>query len=340
VGERLQARQAGVTVSEVCDWYMREAEAGRILGRRGRPIKPSTLETDRGRIEVHVKPLLGKRPVRSLTIRDVEEMQSDIAAGKTAAPKTKKRVGRGGIAIGGGGVGGRTLAMLRAIFEHAVRRQIIEQNPAKGARKLANNPRKFRLSVDQIRSLGAAMKAAASTESTTGLAVIRLLLLTGFRRGEALGLKPGWIMPAGGIDFPDTKAGPQARPIGKSAMKLLKTQVGIVGEDADWIFPADRGEGHYVGVPKMLARLAKNAKIKGVTPHSLRHTFGSVAGDLGFSELTIAGLLGHAAGSVTSGYVHLDTALVAAADRVSGVIADALDGKPAAKVTPIRRETG
>jgi integrase len=78
--------------------------------------------------------------------------------------------------------------------------------------------------------------------------------------------------------------------------------------------------------------------LKGVTPHALRHTFASIAGELGFSELTIAGLLGHAAGSVTAGYVHLDQALVSAADRVAGVIADALDGKPEAEVTPLREE--
>ena len=41
VGDKKRARLAGVTVSEVCDWYIREAEAGRILGRRGRPIKRS-----------------------------------------------------------------------------------------------------------------------------------------------------------------------------------------------------------------------------------------------------------------------------------------------------------
>jgi len=41
------------------------------------------------------------------------------------------------------------------------------------------------------------------------------------------------------------------------------------------------------------------AKLKDVTPHILRHTFASVAGDLGFSELTIAGLLGHSARRVT-----------------------------------------
>jgi integrase len=77
--------------------------------------------------------------------------------------------------------------------------------------------------------------------------------------------------------------------------------------------PADRGEGHFVGVPKALGRLMAKAELSGVTPHVLRHSFASIAGDLGFSELTIAGLLGHAAGTVTAGYVQLDAALVAAA---------------------------
>ena len=68
------------------------------------------------------------------------------------------------------------------------------------------------------------------------------------------------------------------------------------------------------------------AYLKKITPHVLRHTFASVAGDLGFSELTIAGLLGHSARGVTQGYVHLDTALIVAADRVSAEIAKLLDG--------------
>ena len=56
-----------------------------------------------------------------------------------------------------------------------------------------------------------------------------------------------------------------------------------------------------------------------------RHTFASLAGDLGYSELTIAGLLGHSARGVTQGYVHLDTALIAAADRISSELARLLD---------------
>ncbi len=63
----------------------------------------------------------------------------------------------------------------------------------------------------------------------------------------------------------------------------------------------------------------------------LRHTFASAAGDLGFSELTIARLLGHSARGVTQGYVHLDTALIAAADRLSAQLAKLLDNAPAAK---------
>ena len=87
----------------------------------------------------------------------------------------------------------------------------------------------------------------------------------------------------------------------------------------------------------MLARVCKLAGLTGVTPHVLRHSYASIAAELGFSELTIAGLLGHRAGSVTAGYVHLDQALVIAADRVAAVIAGALEREPEAKVTTTLR---
>ena len=52
-----------------------------------------------------------------------------------------------------------------------------------------------------------------------------------------------------------------------------------------------------------------------------------MANDLGFTEITIAVLLGHATGSITSRYVHtLDAALVMAADTVSGYIHALLNG--------------
>src|SRR3546814_13648621 len=52
-----------------------------------------------------------------------------------------------------------------------------------------------------------------------------------------------------------------------------------------------------------------------------------MANDLGFTEITIAALLGHASGSITSRYVHtLDSALIMAADTVSGYIKALIEG--------------
>jgi integrase-like protein len=75
-------------------------------------------------------------------------------------------------------------------------------------------------------------------------------------------------------------------------------------------------------------RLQRRAfSISDVTPHVLRHSFASIANDLGFTEVTIAALVGHAKGSVTSKYIHtLDTALIMAADTISGYIQGLLDG--------------
>jgi integrase len=64
-----------------------------------------------------------------------------------------------------------------------------------------------------------------------------------------------------------------------------------------------------------------------LTPHGLRHAFASVADDLGYTEATIGAMLGHSGGGTTRGYIHkLDPALLAAADRVSGRIAEMMAG--------------
>ncbi|MFG1316229.1 Arm DNA-binding domain-containing protein [Xanthobacter autotrophicus] len=89
--EKQAAASDAITVAEVCDWYLAEAEAGRILGKRRRPIKASTLAMDRSRIDVHIRPLLGKRAVSALKLGDIEGAQADIAAGKTSKPRDGRR---------------------------------------------------------------------------------------------------------------------------------------------------------------------------------------------------------------------------------------------------------
>ena len=319
-----EAKAAGLlTVTEICDWYLAEAKAGRILGRRRRPIKASTLAMDRSRIESHIKPLLGRRQIGALKLGDIEAAQADIASGKTAKPRAGSR---GGATTGGEGVAARTLSTLHAIFEHAVRVGLIQANPAKGVRRLASTPRERRLSRSEIERLGKTLRTAAeSGEHPTGLAAIRFLLLTGFRRMEGLGLERSWLDEEdGAIRFPDTKSGAQTRVIGQAAVDLLLAQPKT---KSPFFFPADWGEGHFIGLVRVLDRVCAMARLEDVTPHTLRHTFASVAGDLGFSELTIAALLGHAARGVTQRYIHIDEALIMTADRVASEIADLLDGR-------------
>src|SRR3984893_1828884 len=171
-------------------------------------------------------------------------------------------------------------------------------------------------------------EAETAGENSTALAAIRLLLLTGLRRMEALALHRTWVdSRTRCIRFPDTKSGPQVRPIGADAVKLIDCQP--TRANCPWVFPAAHGKGHLVGLPKVLERMCAKAGLHGVTLHVLRHTFAAIAAtEMGFSELTIAGLLGHSVPGVTARYAHVaDPALVAAADRVAARISLALGGQ-------------
>jgi integrase len=78
------------------------------------------------------------------------------------------------------------------------------------------------------------------------------------------------------------------------------------------------------GFPSLFSRITRAGQLPAdITPHVLRHSFASLAGDLGYSELTIAALVGHQGRSVTSRYVHTaDAVLLAAADAVASKVAE------------------
>jgi integrase len=73
------------------------------------------------------------------------------------------------------------------------------------------------------------------------------------------------------------------------------------------------------GFKKLWKRIAKLGELPtDVTPHVLRHSFASLAADLGYSEPVIAALVGHQGRSTTSRYLHsADAVLLAAADAIA-----------------------
>jgi integrase len=105
------------------------------------------------------------------------------------------------------------------------------------------------------------------------------------------------------------------------------------------VFPATRGDGRMSGFPRLWTRIAKMGGLpEDLTPHTLRHSFASLAGDLGYSEPTIAALVGHKGRTITSRYVHAaDAVLLAAADAVAYRTAELMgEGRAAAKVVSLR----
>lgn len=84
-------RRKALTVKELCERYLDATDKKLILGKGNRPKKESSLYVDRGRINRHIIPLLGKRRVQSLKLADITKFMEDVAVGKSAKiEKTKK----------------------------------------------------------------------------------------------------------------------------------------------------------------------------------------------------------------------------------------------------------
>jgi integrase len=332
-GEKKEALQA-ITVKELCEQYEKEMVAGRILDRRGRPKKASTIETDKGRIKRHIIPLLGTIRVRNLDLKQIDRFMHDVAAGKTKADEKTKKRGRA-IVEGGRGTATRTAGLLGGILSFAVKQGVIDRNPAQGLKRFPDTRKQRFLSVAEWKALGAALRhAEVNGINSKAIAAIRLAALTGLRKGEGLALKRPEIDPSGTLTLTDTKTGASVRPIGRAAIDLLAS----VPKNGEYVFPADKGKGHFVGLPRVAAAIFKDAGLADVSMHTLRHSFASVANGLGYTDPTIAAMLGHSTNTVTGRYIHhLDTALIAAADKVSAHIAG-LIGLPAkAQKKPAKR---
>jgi integrase len=304
-------------------------DAGLILGKGGRPKKAGTIVSDIGRINRHIIPLIGNRRVKDLVKADIAKVLKDIMAGKTAVSvKTKKLRGKS-IVRGGAGTATRTIGLLGGVLTYAMEAGIITANPAHGVRKPKDNVRARRLTEDEYRTLGEMLRAAADDEKyVMTVDIIRQIALTGCRRSEMIGLK--WAeadTDASCLRLADSKEGASIRPIGLPVVEYLEER--RKGQTGSYVFPGSRAEDAAFGsFPNHWKQIFKDSPLADVTAHVLRHSFASIANDLGFTEVTIAALVGHAKGSVTSKYIHtLDTALIMAADTISGYIQGLLDGK-------------
>ncbi|MDI6623184.1 MAG: tyrosine-type recombinase/integrase [Brevundimonas sp.] len=340
-GDPQAARSASrkeLTISELCNLYLAEGVATK---------KASTLATDRVRIERHIKPLLGRKLISAVTDADVERFIRDVAAGKTAVDRKPTRVEAKGrkvetrkrtdpVARGGRGAATRTAGLLGGIFTFAVKRKLLTTNPVTGVKRFRDGESQRFLSAAELGRLGSAL--ANLDANRKALAIIRLLVLTGARRGEIEALRWSEVdMDRGCLRLGDSKTGAKVIPLGPPALVVLE---GVDREKGSpFVFPATgRPKKHFIGTAKVWNKARQLAGLEDVRIHDLRHTYASLAASGGQSLPLIGKLLGHRDVKTTARYAHLaDDPVQAAADRTAESASAALAGT-VGEVVPFRRQ--
>jgi integrase len=317
-----EAERAAATVSELCDRYLADHAARKRTGKQ-----------DRAYIERLVRPKLGSRKVDAVTFSDLDNLHRQLTTGsrdRKPAPYAANRVA----------------ALLSKMFALAIRWGMRAGNPAKGIERNHEERRYRYLTGDELRRLTGALTACPNQ---TAANAVRLLLLTGARRGEVLGATWDQFDLAAGIWRKPSSHTKQKRehrvPLSAPARQLLADIRAAAERRAEeknrdpssHVFPGRVGDGPMVEIKTAWGGICRAAKLDGVRIHDLRHTYASVLGSAGLSLPVIGPLLGHTQPGTTARYAHLfDDPLRAAAERVAAIVTGS-DRAAGGEVVPIGR---
>ncbi len=214
-------------------------------------------------------------------------------------------------------------------------------NPVHGVKRFKGHSSQRFLSDAELARLGEAMaKAEREGVNPVAIAALRLLCLSGMRKTEVLSLEWQHVdFDHGCLRLADSKTGEKVVPVGAAVLALLTDLPRV--ERNPYVFPGEKMDSHFVGLPKIWRRVRKEAELSNFRLHDLRHSFASVGASGGDSLVVLGALLGHRTPRTTARYAHLsDSPVRAAADRIAGEIASAMNGKPegGAEVHELKRK--
>jgi integrase len=338
VGAQKAAKNAEMTVAQLCDLYLAEGAGLK---------KASTLVSDRSRIERHIKPLIGKKRIGDITRADMDRLLRDIAAGKTARDEKGNKPRSRSIVRGGKGAATRTLRQLGGLFTWAIHQGYLNSNPCYGVKLYPDGKGDRFLSSAELQRLGDTLRLAETeglpSEADPGnrdaislfvLAAIKLLILTGCRRGEILNLRWSEVdLENELLLLADSKTGAKKVWLTAPALEVLSSlprlgEYVIAGADPNKPRP---------DIDRPWHRIRRYAGLQGLRLHDLRHSYASVGAASGMGLPVIGKLLGHASPATTNRYAHLaDDPVRVAGERIAETIAAAMNGAGGGEVIALR----
>jgi integrase len=294
-----KARDAAPTLAEVAERYLIEYSLPRK--------KPASIRQDKQFLSRLILPALGTRKVLDISKADVAKLHSSFSETPASA--------------------NRGVAVLSSVMSWAesVGLRPDGSNPCGSVSRFPERPRERSLTPDELARLGEAL--ANSKEDWRTVAAIRLLLFTGARLNEILGLQWAWIDTERGLArLPDSKTGPKNVWLPAPALAVLAKLPRFVG--SPHVLPGQRPGKPFVGLEKPWQKIRATIGLEDVRLHDLRHCYASVAVSDGASLFIVGKLLGHRNNATTERYSHLapDPAR-AVADRNGERLMAMLDGK-------------
>ena len=278
-----------------------EAVADEVFSRYGRHWKPRTMKVNRGYLRSTILPRFGGMNIADIERQDVQNWFASLHATPVAAD--------------------RSMPILSVIMRQAevYGHRPEGSNPCTGIRRYRRKGRERFLSEPELRGLAQVLDGHEARYPRE-TAFVRLLLLTGCRKGEIATLQ--WSdYRDGRLFLRDGKAGPRTVWLSSPAREVLDG----LAREGRWVFPSPQRRGPVSpGVfDRFWSRVREEAGIADVRLHDCRHTYASIAIMGGETVTTTARLLGHNDAQTTLKYAHLcDRSVREATDALGSILGE------------------